>query len=59
MSYRGEESGPHRINDPAFITDSGSYAWWYNGKLHRYYGPARLLSGFNSYSYWIFGEKIE
>jgi hypothetical protein len=40
----------HRANGPAITWQYGDWAWYLNGKDHRYYGPA------NTYQeWWIHG----
>lgn len=40
---RDDQNRPHCLNGPAITDDSGSFAWYYHGRLHRTDGPAVCL----------------
>lgn len=56
-TYTRSFGNHHRVNGPAFEWSDGDYAWYYNDRLHRYYGPARRWIGIEDY--FIFGEEME
>lgn len=43
MMKRDAEGRLHCEDGPAVTDDTGSYAWYWHGKLHRFDGPAVLL----------------
>ena len=54
--YRNEWSLFHREDGPAYFCeyDDGQYheEWWYEGRYHRYGGPAITLDN-GKHEYWI------
>lgn len=54
--YKNKDGKFHRVNGPA-IEGEVVFLWFFNGHMHRYYGPA--LGKPDTFEYYILNEKIE